>query len=44
MPQPNKGTHGTPPTAAPIIDKKAPGAKGGDVHFGHQPGGTRGSK
>jgi hypothetical protein len=44
MPQPNKGGHGTPNVAAPIMDKTASAPKGGEVHFGNQPGGTHGSK
>lgn len=43
MPQPNKGGHGTAPTAAPISDKKMSSPKGGDVRFGMQQGGTKGS-
>lgn len=43
MPQPNKGTHGTPNVAAPISDKKAPAPKAGDLRLGFQPGGTKGS-
>lgn len=44
MPQPNKGTHGTPHVAAPIISKQAPVTKGGQCHCGVMPGGTRGTK
>lgn len=43
MPQPNKGTHGKPHTQEPLIDKKAPAPKHGDLRLGHQPGGTKGS-
>ena len=43
MAQPGKGGHGTPPTSQPITDKTVK-PSGGDTHFGHQPGGTRGSK
>jgi hypothetical protein len=44
MPQPNQGKPASSaPTAEPIHDKG--GSKGkGDVHFGHMPGGTKGSK
>lgn len=44
MPQPNQGKPASgAPTADPIHDKG--GSKGnGEVHFGHMPGGTKGSK
>lgn len=43
MPQPNKGTHGKPHVQEPTMDKKMPAPKAGDIRFGHQPGGTKGS-
>lgn len=43
MAQPGKGGHGSAPTAQPITDTKV-SPKGGETHFGHQPGGTRGTK
>lgn len=43
MPQPNKGGHGTPHTQQPLMDKKAPAPKQGDLRLGFQPGGTKGT-
>lgn len=43
MAQPGKGSAGKPNTAQPITDTKV-NPKGGETHFGHQPGGTRGTK
>lgn len=43
MAQPNRGTHGTPHVAEPITDKKMSAPKSGEVHFGMQPGGTKGT-
>lgn len=43
MPQPNKGGHGTPQTQQPLMDKKAPAPKQGDLRLGFQPGGTKGT-
>jgi hypothetical protein len=44
MPQPNQGKPApSAPTAAPMEDKKG-ASKDASVHFGYQPGGTKGSK
>lgn len=43
MAQPGKGGHGSAPTAQPIADKDVK-PSGGETHFGHQPGGTHGTK
>ena len=45
MPQPNKGTHGKPNTAAPIRGASGSKADHTDkVKLGHHPGGTKGTK
>lgn len=44
MPQPNQGKPASSaPTQEPLMDKKMSAPKGGDVRFGYQAGGTRGS-
>lgn len=43
MPQPNKGSAGTPNISQPIQGEKVTADKG-EVMFGQQPGGTRGTK
>lgn len=43
MAQPGKGSAGTPNIAPPVTDKTVK-PSGGETHFGHQPGGTRGTK
>lgn len=43
MPQPNKGTHGTPHVQEPLMDKKMSAPVKPDLRFGYQDGGTHGS-
>ncbi len=43
MPQPNCGTCGTAPTSAPIMDKGGSKPNGGDIRFGMQTPGIKGS-
>lgn len=43
MPQPNQGSAGTPNISQPIQGEQVKGDKG-EIIFGHQPGGTRGTK
>ena len=45
MPQPNQGKPApSAHTSQPIEDRSTASPKGGEVHFGHTSGGTKGTK